>query len=115
MAALGGALDDPDALRAAAAGSLKAFLGSPDPELVRALAGCHVGDDQNESRSRPLARPLTMGDFVAPLLRRGNSADPYEHSFDWLEGTFALSPPWCRRLTQHEKIFEYFRKYRMSR
>jgi len=95
--------------------ALRRFLSEPPERLVRAVADLRVFDDQNESRSRRLTRPIGPLELLA--LRVGLVRPPgasYGRSFDWLEGAIALSRPWMRPLLRSPKVFERLRAYRIS-
>jgi hypothetical protein len=102
--------------RVMAAQILYAFLDEPAPELARALTEVFVGDDQNESRKRPLVRkigPRQLYDIAMCAIRQ-NHKPVYAHTFDWLEGSLAISNPVLRRFFQTPARFDLLRKYRIS-
>lgn len=105
------------ALSEAALDAAKAFLTAPDPGLARVLAAISVGDDQNESRTRPLARPLTLWDYLAArglrAVRTGRNGG-YAGSFDWIEGSLALTPGWLRPAFTTAHMFDRLRALRMG-
>ncbi len=112
-AELRGIAADPSAvaaLRRAALDLLARFLTRPEPRLARAVADIPVADDQNEARSRPLARPLGLLDFTRILSGRCR----FEDSCDWLEGAIALSPAWLQPLLRRRPVFERLRAWRKS-
>lgn len=74
------------------------FFSNPSSSDVRPIAQRLTSDDQNESRLRPLVRPINLKDFMyvtARFLRLTNSRD-YAKSYDWREGSIAISHPIIR-------------------
>lgn len=112
-AELAGIAEDPaavDDLRQAALAVLQAFLARPEPRLARVVADVPVSDDQNETRARPLARPLGLFDLARILSGRCR----FEDSCDWLEGAIALSPAWLKPVLRRRAVFERLRAWRKS-
>lgn len=98
---------------------LERFLSSPSKRLAEAVADFSSFDDQNESRKRPLARAITIGLLaqalcldtpVEPLVKRPDFSD----SFDWVEGSIALSPEWMQTLLKRPEIIERLKLLRKS-
>ena len=80
-------------LRHAALAAGRLAIEEPRREDAQALAWLPVGDDQNDSRVRPLAEPLGLSDLsrkVKVKLRR-MPRDAFADS-TWREGSVALSP-----------------------
>lgn len=100
-------------------GAVRSFFSQPEPELAAAVAGHPVFDDQNESRRRPLARPVSPA-LLARLAARGTPLERllprprYAESFDWIEGAVALSPAWMRPLLRSPRVFQALKAYRKS-
>ncbi len=116
--ASGGLLHEPSAReeRGMASQILFTFLNAPAPELALAFTGISVGDDQNESRKRPLVRtigPRQLCDIVLGAIRK-KYKPVYARTFDWLEGSLAISSPVLRHFFQKPGLFELLRKYRLS-
>jgi hypothetical protein len=75
--------------------NLVTLLTQPQRHEVRAIADLKVGDDQNESRAQPIARPVKIQDivyFARRLSGLARSRD-YGDGFTWLEGGVQLSNP----------------------
>ena len=114
-----GAFSDPSVAFEVSLDVVRRFFSQPEPELVAAIAGQPVFDDQNESRRRPLARPVSMA-LLARLAVRGSPLEPllprlrYADSFDWIEGAVALSSAWMRPLLRSHRIFQSLKVYRKS-
>ena len=74
------------------------FLANPSKKEVCAIAWLKTGDDQNESKLRPVARKIGTKDLVyfAARLARRNFYRDYAEGFDWLEGSVAISNPLIR-------------------
>ena len=82
------------AVRAAALTAGRLAVVSPTREEAEALAWLPVGDDQNESRLRPLAGPLAPADILSrlgPATR--DEGDTLEPDTFWPEGSLALTAP----------------------
>jgi predicted HAD superfamily hydrolase len=91
------------------------FFSTPDPEQAAALADLAVYDDQNESRARPLARKISLFNLCAILFRICPwRRSKYKKSFDWIEGSIALSSPILRPLLRSPRLFKRLREYRME-
>lgn len=104
-----------DRLRAWCGQLLMDFLSSPPAHQAAALAGLPVFDDQTESRSRPLARKIGMGELLALLFRKPRPRPGgYAAGFDWLEGSIALSSPLLRPILRRPSLFQRLRAYRMG-
>jgi Predicted hydrolase (HAD superfamily) len=100
----------------AARARLERFLTAPTRDEARAVGGFLVGDDQNESRTRPLARPVSPR-LLAQWLRSEHLAGPrpdYADSFDWIEGSVAMSHRLLRPLLRRRAAFEMMRTLRKS-
>jgi hypothetical protein len=73
---------------------LDRFFQAPTTAQLRALAGLSLATDQNGLFSVPIARPLTVGTALIPLLPQKTKffapLVKYGDSF-WAEGDFALS------------------------
>jgi len=91
------------------------FLSAPTLQEAWALRTVMVGDDQNESRRRALVRPLGPGDLCRAVLSgRGTlPAGDYARSFDWIEGSVALSPRWLAPLLRTRRVFRLLRSLRI--
>jgi FMN phosphatase YigB (HAD superfamily) len=80
------------AVRAAALAAGRLAVTSPTREEAAALAWLPVGDDQNESRLRPLAGPLTPADIPGRLgPPASDEGDSLEADTFWPEGSLALT------------------------
>ncbi|MDA0866763.1 MAG: hypothetical protein O2890_10155, partial [Cyanobacteria bacterium] len=82
-------------LRQCVIANMVSLLGHPQCQEVRAISGLNVGDDQNESRAQPIARPVQIQDIVyfAKRLSGLAQARDYTAGFTWLEGGVRLSNP----------------------
>ena len=86
------------------------FFSNPSSSDVQPIAQRLTSDDQNESRLRPLVRPLNLKDFMyvtARFFRLTNSRD-YAKSYDWREGSIAISHPIIRFLYS---LFKALKEY----
>ena len=81
---------------------MKEFFTTPRRKEVETLGWISLGDDQNESRSHPLAKKLGILDILALsgyVMRRMRYGNPdYLPRYAWLEGCVSLSAPWTRAL-----------------
>jgi hypothetical protein len=86
--------------RARALAEVARLLGRPRADEAAALAELPIGDDQNEARRIPLARPVGVGDVVLLALRGARLLDAASvpPRFGWLEGSLALTPAPVRAL-----------------
>ncbi|NJN20658.1 MAG: hypothetical protein HC812_05000 [Leptolyngbya sp. RL_3_1] len=82
-------------IRQWAIANMVTLLTQPRRQEVEAIANLNVGDDQNESRAQPIARPVRMQDIVyfAKRLSGLAQARDYAAGFTWLEGGVRLSNP----------------------
>lgn len=114
-----GLADCPNTLRQLNHEILRSFLSAPAPELVESLRELPSFDDQNETRRRRLARPITPV-FLAQALAMGTPLatffprPDFRASFDWLEGSIALSPPWLRPLLRTPYVTAKLKTWRKS-
>ncbi len=114
-----GALDNPDAARNATLAALRKFLSDPNPDMARAVADRPVFDDQNETRRRVLARPVSLSLLARLAMQEAGFSrflpdSDYGASFDWIEGAIALSPRWMRPLLRSPRMFQQLKTYRKS-
>ena len=86
------------------------FLTNPSNQEVYAISWLKTGDDQNESKLRPVARKIGIKDLVyfAIRLARKSFHRDYAEGFDWLEGSVAISNPFIRLIYF---IFNVFKNY----
>jgi predicted HAD superfamily hydrolase len=93
---------------------LRQFLSCPTRHQAMTIAALPIFDDQNESRSRPLAREIGFSTLIGLLTGHKGGEKRYSRSFDWIEGSIALSPRALQPLLRHPFFFERLRKYRMN-
>ena len=92
--------DQIHALKQCAITSSVNFFLFPDKFAVNAIAGRQTSYDSNESRTRPVARKLTIRDLIyfsgyySNMLKERDFAK----GFEWFEGSVALSAPWIQAL-----------------
>lgn len=118
-AAQAGATRHPEILFRVALEALRSFLTRPGPELAGAVRDLPVYDDQNETRRRALARPVSLRTLAHLLaaqtrLARLLPGPRFEQSFDWIEGSVDLSPRWMRPLLRSQRLFLRLKEYRKS-
>ena len=88
----------PDLKRYALSNAVQ-YFSKPEVQDVQAIAHLHLGDDQNDSNLRPIARPLKPSDFIyylKKLLKMPMTQHHYIDSFEWHEGAIELSPTWLK-------------------
>ena len=88
----------PDLKRYALSNAVQ-YFSKPEVQDVQSIAHLHVGDDQNDSNLRPIARPLKPSDFIyylKKLLKMPMTQHHYIDSFEWHEGAIELSPTWLK-------------------
>jgi HAD superfamily hydrolase (TIGR01549 family) len=76
------------------------FFSKPKNQDVQPILCFQTGDDQNESRLRPVARQINIRDFIYFIKRftHRTSFRDYSAGFDWLEGSVVISNPFIRML-----------------
>jgi predicted HAD superfamily hydrolase len=95
-AAASGLLDQHlEEVRAAALHNGRAVIDTPTRAEAEAIAWMRVGDDQNETRTRELAGPLTVGSLALRVRTRLGLPVARDFATDhlWHHGSVALSSP----------------------
>jgi hypothetical protein len=95
---------------------LEEFICRSGMDLAGRIGAFSVKDDQLESRSRPLAKPVTFVNLLVALLKISQSYNGgrYSRSFDWIEGAVELSNPIVRKILKTRSGYELLRSYRKS-
>lgn len=101
------------ALLDSAVKTAKELLATPTREQASVLGPITIGDDQNESRVRVLARPLTSDDFD-DCISDETPRCGYGDSFDWIEGAIALTSSPLREQFAENQLFQKLRTLRIS-
>jgi len=106
-------------LRAINLEGLRSFLGNPQPELARALSTFPSFDDQNETRQRKIAHPISLSLLLQAVLLgtavgKRFARPEFSNSFDWVEGSVALSPRWLQRTLRIPFVDRKLKKLRKS-
>jgi HAD superfamily hydrolase (TIGR01549 family) len=82
-----------EAIRDAGLTAGRLAVEEPSREEASALGWIPVGDDQNESRKRPLAAPLPPASLASRIKGADSVDGAFENGSLWPEGSLALSSP----------------------
>jgi len=71
------------------------YLNNPQEQYIKPIAKLMVGDDQNESRQRPIAREMQFSElfyFAFRFLEIGDRRE-FSQGFEWKQGSAVISSP----------------------
>ena len=108
-----GLLAQPLEMRQGVIANMVALLTDPQRREVQAIANLKVGDDQNESRQQPVAKPVRLRDliyFAQRLSGKVQSRD-FAAGSTWLEGSILLSNPSVRLAYRLALWLQTIRRY----